>query len=113
MADSSSQPISLADVDVQEILPGFAARFVHSESMTFAYWTIQDSAELPLHSHHHEQVVNLLEGEFELTLSGVPHHLRTGDVLIIPRNAPHSGRAITACKILDVFEPVREDYRSI
>ena len=29
---------------------------------------------------------------------------------MIPSNATHSGRAITACRILDVFYPLREDY---
>jgi len=63
------------------------------------------------HAHHHEQVVNMLEGEFELVVDGTPHRLKPGDVLAIPGNAPHSGRAITRCRILDVFWPIREDYR--
>jgi hypothetical protein len=36
--------------------------------------------------------------------------LMPGSVGIIPPNAVHSGRALTDCKILDVFSPVREDY---
>ena len=34
-----------------------------------------------------------------------------GDVLVIPGDAKHSGRAHTGCRILDVFSPVREEYR--
>jgi hypothetical protein len=30
---------------------------------------------------------------------------------VIPPNAKHSGRGITACKVLDAFAPVRDDYR--
>ena len=30
---------------------------------------------------------------------------------VIPGGTPHSGRALTACRALDVFSPVREDYR--
>jgi mannose-6-phosphate isomerase-like protein (cupin superfamily) len=67
---------------------------------------------LPAHSHPHEQVVNVLDGEFELVVEGTPHVLRTGDVFAIPGNAPHSGQALTSCWILDVFCPIREDYRT-
>ena len=68
-------------------------------------------ALLPEHSHHHEQVVHLYEGEFELTVEGVPILATPGTVFAIPPNARHSGRALSACRIMDVFCPVREDYR--
>ena len=28
-----------------------------------------------------------------------------------PGDIPHSGHARTACRIIDVFHPIREDYR--
>jgi quercetin dioxygenase-like cupin family protein len=34
-----------------------------------------------------------------------------GEVLVIPGDAVHSGQAHTDCRILDVFSPVREEYR--
>ncbi len=111
MPENETSPIQLNDIEKREIIPGFVARFIHSNAMTMAYWEIAQDASLPDHSHHHEQVVNMLEGEFELTLDGIPHQLKPGDVLIIPGNVAHRGRAITDCKILDVFSPVREDYR--
>lgn len=95
---------------LKEMIPGFRARFVHSARMTLALWDIDAHAVLPEHHHPHEQITQLLEGEFELTVSSVRHHLKPSDVLVIPPNAIHSGRALTACKILDIFAPVREDY---
>ena len=95
----------------REVMPGFHARFVHTERTTHAYWEIEPDKPLPAHSHPHEQIVNVLEGVFELTLDGTPHRLEAGDVLVIPPDVPHSGVALTPCKILDVFAPVREDYR--
>jgi quercetin dioxygenase-like cupin family protein len=66
---------------------------------------------LPEHSHPHEQITNILSGEFELTVDGEPIRLHAGDYLVIAPDAVHSGRSITDCRILDVFCPVREDYR--
>jgi len=79
--------------------------------MTVAYWDIEGGAAMPEHSHSHEQIVNLVEGEFELTVGDELRTLSPGTVAIIPPDVPHSGRAVTTCRIMDVFYPVREDYR--
>ena len=104
-------PTHLDDLPEKEIVPGFHARFVHSENMTLAYWRIEAGAALPQHAHPHEQVLNLLEGEFEATVAGETFHLTPGSVSVIPGNVPHSGKALTACRIIDVFYPVRSEYR--
>ncbi len=31
---------SLQDIEKKEIFPGYTVRFIHSERMTLAYWTI-------------------------------------------------------------------------
>ena len=103
--------LNLAEHKEREIFPGFRVRLVHSANMTFAHWTIAAGALLPMHSHPHEQVVNMLAGEFELTIDGLTQVLEPGSVAIIPSHAVHSGRAISNCRIIDAFYPIREDYR--
>lgn len=102
---------ALSKIPSREVFPGFHGRFVHSASMTFAYWDIAAGGVVPEHHHVHEQVVNMLEGKLELTVDGRTQVLSPGEVLVIPSHAVHSGRALNACKVLDVFSPVREDYR--
>ena len=101
----------LEDIQVKQPFPGFNVRVVHSATMTFAHWTIEAGAVLPEHSHPHEQVATVIEGEFELTIDGDSCRLGPGSVGIIPSKAIHYGRAITRCHIIDAFYPVREDYR--
>lgn len=103
--------VPLAEIEDREPLPGFRVKFIHSDTMTFAYWAIEAGALLPEHSHHHEQVAHMLEGEFELTIEGEGQVLKPGMVGVIPSNSVHSGKAVTDCRILDVFNPIREDYR--
>ncbi|MEM6524533.1 MAG: cupin domain-containing protein [Bacteroidota bacterium] len=100
---------SIYQLEAKEVMPGFKGRFVHSEAMTHAYWNIKAGAELPEHHHIQEQVANILEGEFEFTANGETRICKAGDVVVLKSNVPHSGRAITDCKILDVFSPRRED----
>ena len=101
----------LDDLPAREVFPGFHGRFVHSGAMTFAWWTIDEGAEVPEHAHPHEQVVNMLEGELSLAVDGEEHVLHAGDVVTIPGRVRHAAKALAPSRVLDVFSPVREDYR--
>jgi unsaturated pyranuronate lyase len=101
----------LDELEERELVPGFHVRFVHSETMTVAHWTIEAGSSLPLHAHPHEQISQVVEGRFELTVGDETCVLDPGLVAVIPSNVSHGGRAITDCRIIDVFHPVRDDYR--
>ena len=103
--------VSLASLEPRRPVAGFVGRFVHSEAVTVAYWDVEAGAALPEHTHPHEQVANVLSGRFELSVDGESRILDEGEVAVIPPGVPHGGRALTACRILDVFHPVRDDYR--
>ena len=100
----------LGDIDEREIIHGYHVKFVHSKNVTVAYWNVRALSAMPEHAHPHEQVVNLIEGKFELTVDGQTHTLVPGSVVIISPDVKHSGKALTDCRIIDVFHPVREDY---
>ncbi len=102
----------LLDIPEIEIVSGFFAKFVHTEHITVVHWRIEKDAVLPEHSHPHEQTANMVTGELELTVDGVTHHLKPGMVFVIPGNAVHTGRALTNCQLIEVFYPIREDYRA-
>ena len=101
----------LADIDEVEPVPGYRLRTVHTDHMTVAYWDVDAGAAMPEHSHPHEQVATLLEGEFEFTLDGETRLLRPGTVVAVPPGAVHGGRALTPCRIVDAFHPSRDEWR--
>ncbi|MDO8365591.1 MAG: cupin domain-containing protein [Saprospiraceae bacterium] len=102
---------TISTITLFEISRGFNARFFHTGSMTIAYVEVDEGAELPEHTHLHEQVTTLLEGWFDLIVGGPKQALEPGYVCVIPSNVPHSGKAHTRCRIMDLFNPVREDFR--
>ena len=102
---------SFNNITSKELIPGFSVQLIHTESQTFALFEIEKGAELPEHFHIHEQVSQVLEGEFELTIDGSTKICKKGDIAIMQPNVVHSGKAVTNCKILDVFTPVREDLK--
>ena len=103
--------LDYGDIAPREIAPGFSARFVHTPAMTVARVNVRADARLPAHAHPHEQLTTVLSGELELTVGGDVRVLGAGMIAFIPGGVPHSARAVTACEVLDVFHPVREDYR--
>ena len=103
--------IQLDRLPIREIFPGLRARLVHSDRVSHSWVEVDAGATFPEHQHPHEQIVNVLDGELELVVEGVTHRLKPGMVFVIPPNAKHSGRGVTACKVLDAFAAVREDYK--
>ncbi|WP_439131399.1 cupin domain-containing protein [Polaribacter sp.] len=103
--------MKISEIEQKEIIKGFKGRFLHTASFTIAFWEIDAGSILPLHSHIHEQTTQVIEGEFEMTLNGETKRYTPGTILSIPSNAEHQGKAITNCKITDIFSPVREDYK--
>ncbi len=103
--------LKLAEIPSREFFPGFHGKMIHMEYMTLAFWDVDEGAEVPLHSHHNEQLMKVLEGRFEFTLNGVKGVYEPGDLVVIPPHATHSGKALTSCKLMDIFSPVREDYK--
>ncbi|MBT3188126.1 MAG: cupin domain-containing protein [Anaerolineae bacterium] len=103
--------LDLSTLAEKEIVPGFHGKFAHTENMTASFWRIEAGAELPEHAHPQEQISVVVAGKFEMTLDGKKELLEKGKVALIPANVKHSGKALTDCEIMDVFYPVREDYR--
>lgn len=103
--------VVLTDIETKEIMPGYHGKMIHAETMTLAFWEVEEGATVPEHSHKHEQIMQVLEGTFEFSLNGFAKLYKPNDLVIIPPFAPHSGKAITPCKLMDIFSPVREEYK--
>ena len=92
-------------------MPGFKGRMVHAENFTIAFWEIEKGSILPEHKHINEQTTQVIKGALELTINGKTQILEGGDIVVIPPNVIHKGKALTNCEITDTFCPTREDYR--
>ncbi|WP_289061615.1 cupin domain-containing protein [uncultured Zobellia sp.] len=103
--------MNLSTIPSKEIMPGYHGKLVHSENMSIAFWTAQEGAVVPEHSHMNEQIMHVQEGRFEFTLDGNTKIYEANDIVIIPPHSPHSGKALTSCKLIDVFSPAREEYK--
>ena len=95
----------------KEIFPSLIGRFEHTTNSTLAFWDVTAGSSVPEHAHIDEQVVTVHEGKLELVVDGEKRTMDAGYIAVIPSNVKHSAYAVTDCKLLVVFYPVREDYR--
>lgn len=102
-----------SDIKTKEIALGFFSKLIHTETNTINFIEVKAGCSVPRHQHVHEQCSFVIEGKFELTVNGVPQVLDQGLFAVIPSNVWHSGTAVTDCKLIDIFSPVREDYRKL
>ena len=56
--------------------------------------------ELSEHTAPYDALVQVLDGEAEITIAGEPHRLRGGDLIVMPANRPHAVRAIARFKMM-------------
>lgn len=103
--------IHIDQVKKKKLIEGIIGQYVHGDSTTFGFVTIEAGSHLPLHHHPHEQITYMLEGKLKMQIGEKEVVLESGYVQVIPSNTPHSADALTACTLIDVFSPVRDDYR--
>ena len=60
----------LSEIEPKEIMPGYYGKLVHTQNTSLAFWEVEEGAQVPEHSHMNEQIMHVIEGEFEFTLDG-------------------------------------------
>jgi quercetin dioxygenase-like cupin family protein len=94
-----------------ELAPGVRIRTPYGRHIMLSLLEMDKGAEIPIHSHPHEQAGVLLEGRMTLTIGDETRRLEPGMGYFVPPGVPHGASATDEpVKTLDVFSPVREDY---
>ena len=106
-----NKKLNVKNLKQREVVPGFHGKFINGENITWAFWEVEKGSSIPDHFHMHEQIMHVLSGDFEFTVDGITSIFSNGDTIVIPSNTPHKGKALTSCKIMDVFSPKREEYK--
>ena len=67
---------------------------------TVTIFAFDEGQGLSEHTAPFDAMAQILDGEAEVRISGQPFHLKTGEMVVMPANQPHSLRAITAFKMM-------------
>jgi len=63
----------------------------------FAFDTGQELSE---HTTPYDALVQVVDGEAAITISGRPYRLRAGDMILMPAHQPHALKAVSRFKML-------------
>jgi quercetin dioxygenase-like cupin family protein len=86
----------------------------HSENLMVVVIDIDDGPldqPDPPHSHPHEQISYVADGELFFFLEDESIKLNAGDIIVIPPNIPHTIQPLSNhVRLVDSFSPIRDDF---
>ena len=100
---------------VYEVIGEDRTRYLaHTDHLMMAVIDFNDGptyAPDPPHSHPHEQVSYVVDGEIIFFLDNEETRLGPGDIFTVPPNIPHSVQLLTQhVRLVDTFHPIREEF---
>lgn len=110
--EMTNLPVKAAEVGPVEMLPGVWRRTLsYGQRLMMVQTTLKEGAVVPVHSHPHEQVTYIVEGQLSMEVDGQTYMLGPGDSLLLPGDVKHGATAIERTLVIDTFSPPREDYK--
>jgi len=95
-----------------EAVPGVHRRVLScGDEVMVVQFKIAAGAEVPPHTHPHEQVGHVVSGRMQFRIGDEVRELGPGDGYSVPGGVTHGAFGVTETIAVDSFHPVREDYR--
>ena len=95
-----------------EMFPGVVRETLGYGAQTMmARFTYAEGSRTQGHKHIHEQIIHIIEGEQEVVVGDTKATLKAGDTYVVPSNVEHSQHALTKSVTIDIWHPVRVEYK--
>jgi len=102
------------ELPVTKIRKGAERRLGYTDNLMIVIADFYDGPKEqpdPPHSHTHEQVCYVAEGEAVVIIDECQTRLGPGDIFMIPSGVPHSIQQLTEhVRLVDCFTPIRQDF---
>ncbi|MBP7738950.1 MAG: cupin domain-containing protein [Spirochaetes bacterium] len=76
---------------------------INNPSGTVTLFAFDSGQSLSEHTAPFDALVHILDGKAEITISGKPHLLTKGEMIIMPANQPHGLKALDKFKMMLVM----------
>jgi quercetin dioxygenase-like cupin family protein len=85
----------------------------HSDQLMLVRHFFEEGWVGARHSHPHHQLVYVVKGAIRVDVDGRVFDVLAGDSFVVDGGVEHQASALKESEVLDVFTPVREDYREL
>jgi quercetin dioxygenase-like cupin family protein len=76
---------------------------IKKETGTVTLFAFDKGQGLSEHTTPFDALVNVIEGEAEIIISGTSYHVRGGEMIVMPANEPHALKAVERFKMMLVM----------
>jgi quercetin dioxygenase-like cupin family protein len=73
---------------------------IERKTGTITLFAFDEGESLSEHTAPYDALVQILDGEAEIVISGKAHHLKEGEMIIMPAHKPHALKALKRFKML-------------
>jgi quercetin dioxygenase-like cupin family protein len=102
------------ETQIDEIGEGVERRLGYTGQLMMAVLDFNNGPQSepdPPHSHPHEQVSYVAQGEIFFFLEDRCERLGPGDMFMVPPNLPHTIQLLSKhVRLVDCFHPIRQDF---
>lgn len=99
------------DVIPTDCEPGVTRKILcYSDDLMMCEISFKKGSKGNFHKHEHLQITYIAEGSFEFTIGGETKIVNKGDSVYMPSNVEHGVTCLEEGKLMDVFNPMRQDF---
>jgi len=93
-------PSSLVDMVSYQKEAVVSKTIIEKNTGTVTLFAFDMGQGLSEHTAPFDALVQVLDGEVEIRISGKPFHLKQGEIIVMPAHEPHALRAVSNFKML-------------
>ena len=95
-----AQPVELAGLAAYQKDSVVSQTIINKKTGTVTFFAFDEGQGLSEHTAPFDALVQILEGQAEVVISGKPIQMKMGEMVIMPANQPHSLKALKKFKML-------------
>jgi len=98
--NNAAAPNSLVDMVNYQKEAVVSKTIIDKNTGTVTLFAFDMGQGLSEHTAPFDALVQVLDGEVEIRISGKPFHLKQGEIIIMPAHEPHALKAVSNFKML-------------
>jgi len=103
MGEMDAQVFNMAGLIAYQDGSVVSREIVSQKTGSVTLFAFDEGQGLSEHTAPFDALVCVLDGESEISISGTPHHVKAGEMIIMPAHKPHALKAIKQFKMMLVM----------